>query len=626
MKINERKIIPYLIVVVPLALVLTASFFITTFYVEKVKAYFYTVKVGAIKEHVESKKAKGEMWVNQLNLLFDYRNSRVEENIKNQLQTRVDMAYKSARFIYEKYEGKKSNREVKERIIDALNQMTYSTKKDYIFIADFTGNSILSRSSLLNQKNISAYEDVDGRAMILEEIQKVRKDGEGFLESNFYTGSGKQIILVKNLEMYGWYIGSSTNVLQKREDLKASLLSMVQSIPMDHTDFMGLYDESKPIFLSKKMKEFSVINSLEIISENLSQKSKWYKDRVDGYYYYSKYYKPLDWHLVYGFDISTMSEQELTKHRDLEEMLDKELEFIIKSSASIIIFVMMLSLLLSRKINHIFSQYQIEVQKRTDELEKLNESLEQRVFEGLKAHRQKDKMLIQQSKMAEMGDMLSMIAHQWRQPLNQMSYLFMNIDSAYEYKELTKEYLDDKLKEGNTLLEFMSVTIDDFRNYFRPDKAKEFVLVSDVVATSVTLMKKSLEVSGVEVELESYGRDLTHIYKNEFIQVMLNLIKNAKDILVDKNIDNPKIRITSRCEKEELIVEVYDNGGGVDESIMDKLFDPYFSTKDKQSGTGLGLYMSKMIIEEHLGGKLSVHNVEDEGDVSSRGACFKIEI
>ena len=619
MKINEKKLIPYLIVVVPLALVLTASFFITTFYIEKVSAYFHKAKERSIKEHVESKKAKSEIWANQLNLLFDYKNNRVDEDIKKELQTRVDMAYESARFIYEKYNGKKSKRDIKHRIVDALNQMTYSARRDYIFIADFRGNNILSRSKILNQKNISGYTDVDNRAIILEEIQKVRKRGEGFLESNFYEGAGKEIILVKNLNIYDWYIGSSINVLQKKESLKSTLLGMVQSIPMDSADFMGLYDDRKAIFLSTKMREFLGDESLKVISENLSQKSTWYKDKLDGYYYYSKYYDPLDWYLVYGFEISKMSKIELKKQSELEEMLDNELEFIIKASASIVVFVVILSLLLSRKINQIFSQYQEEVQKRTDELEMLNESLEQRVFNELRAHRQKDKMLIQQSKMAEMGDMLSMIAHQWRQPLNQMSYLFMNIDSAYEYKELTKEYLDDKLKEGNTLLEFMSVTIDDFRNYFRPDKEKEFVLVSEVVSTSVTLMQKSLDVGGVEVELDAKGRDLTHIYKNEFIQVMLNLIKNAKDILVDKKIKDPKIIITSRCQSEKLVVEVCDNGGGVDEEIIDKVFEPYFSTKDKQSGTGLGLYMSKMIIEEHLDGKLSVYN-------SNTGACFRIEI
>jgi signal transduction histidine kinase len=242
MRINEKKIIPYLIVLVPLTLVLTASFFITTFYIDKVSAYFHHVKELSIKEHIESKKAKSEIWVEQLNLLFEYKYNRLEEEIKDELSQRVNMAYESARFIYEKYKGKKNKRDIKERIVDALNQMTYSAKRDYIFIADFNGNNVLSRSSLLNQDNISGYVDVDGRSIILEEIQKVRKTGEGFLKSNFYSGAGKQIILVKDLDMYDWYIGSSINILQKKEFLKETLLSMLKSIPMDSSDFMGLYD------------------------------------------------------------------------------------------------------------------------------------------------------------------------------------------------------------------------------------------------------------------------------------------------------------------------------------------------------------------------------------------------
>ena len=617
MKINEKRVISYLIVLVPLALVLTASFFITTFYIEKVNAYFKTVKEISIAEHIESKKAKGEIWVDQLNLLFDYKNNRLVDGIKTELKHSVDMAYDSARYIYEKYDTKKSTKEIKERIIDS--QMAFNTSKTPVFMTSFSGENILSRSLKLSERNIIAYEDANHRAIILEEIQKVRKHQEGFLQSDFYEKNQNYITYVKNLNIYNYYIGSSINVEMKRDSLKSELLEMLKSIPMDRADFMGLYDAKEPIFLSKKMSSFLGDDSLEIISTNLSKEPKWYKDTLDNFYYYSKYYEPLDWYLVYGFETSKMSKQELQKQNKLEQMLDDELEFILSASAAIVIFVVILSLLLSRKINHIFLEYQDEVQARADELESLNESLEQRIADGLRDQREKDKMLIQQSKMAEMGDMLSMIAHQWRQPLNQMSYLIMNIDSAYEYKELTKEYLDEKLVEANSILEFMSVTIDDFRNYFRPDKSKEFVLVSDVVNTSVALMQKSLELSGIELELDTQGRDLTHIYKNEFIQVMLNLIKNAKDILVEKEIKNPKITIKTRCQKEKLVVEVCDNAGGIDEAIKEKIFEPYFSTKDKHNGTGLGLYMSKMIIEEHLGGSLSVSNHED-------GACFRIEI
>jgi len=605
-------------VLVPLALVLTASFSITTFYLEKVTTYFQEVKERSIDEYIESKKAKSEMWVEQLNLLFDYKNVRIDEEIKLKLQSRVDMAYESARYIYKKYKAKKSKREIKQRIVDALKQMTYGDRKDYIFITDYNANNILSRNALKGRKNLSAYTDADGRAIILEEIQKVRRRGGGFIQSKFYEGSDEQISLVKDLGIYNWYIGSAIDISQQRDALKQTLLEMIQAIPMDNSDFMGLYNSNEVLFVSKKDND-KFGDSLELIGKNLSKQTIWYEDKLESYYYYGKYYEALDWYLVYGFEISNMSAKELAKQKKLEYMLDGELAFIIKVSLSIVIFVVLLSLLLSRKINKIFSAYQEEVQSRTVELESLNNFLEQRVSEEVKAHIEKDKMLIQQSKMAEMGDMLSMIAHQWRQPLNQMSLLFMNVDSAYEFDELTKEYLDEKIKEGNELLEFMSVTIDDFRNYFRPDTGKEFVLVSDVVTKSMLLMKKSLDVAGIEVEINNIGRDLTHMYRNAFIQVILNLIKNAKDILIQKEIKNPKITIISRCQSEMLVVEVCDNGGGVDEKIIDKIFEPYYSTKDKKTGTGLGLYMSKVIIEEHLEGKLTVHNSDD-------GACFKIEL
>ena len=619
MKINIRTLIPYLIVIVPLALVLTASFFITTFYLEKVATYFNSAKERSFKEHIDTKKGKSEMWSKQLNLLFDYKYSRVQSSVEQELKARIDIAYKSSRYIYDKYKGNKSSTNIKERIIDALSHMNYGDNENYIFITDYKGNSVLLGNQEIEKKTLTRYLDAEIRSIILEEIQMVRKNGEGFLYSTSSVDNSKEIILVKSLGAYDWFIGTVIKVKDREKVLKSSLLDMVKSIPVESSDFIALYDDKKEIYLSSKINNEFDADDLNALSSSLSMSLGWNKNIVDGYYYYDSYYEPMNWHLIYGFDTASMSVTEMQKQKALNEVLDSEFEFILKASATIVFFVVILSLLLSRKINEIFKQYQQEVEKRSDELEILNKSLEQRVQSEIKVHRQKEKMLIQQSKMAEMGDMLSMIAHQWRQPLNQMSYILMNIDSAYEYKELTKEYLDSKLKEGNEQLEFMSVTIDDFRNYFRPDKEKEFVLVSDVVRTSVDFMKHTLEQNTIEIELIANGRELTHIYKNEFIQVLLNLIKNAKDILSSKEIKNPKITIMSSCHKDKLIVNVCDNGGGIDEEIMDKIFEPYFSTKDTKSGTGLGLYMSKMIIEEHLDGKLSANNTED-------GACFKIEL
>ena len=616
---NEKRVISFLIVVVPLVLVLTSSFFITSFYLNKVTSYFESAKKRSQKEYIDTQKAQGEMWVNQLNTLFEYKNSTHTKDIKDELKRRVDRVYETAVFIHNKYKGTKSKTDIKQRIEDAIERMVYNDKKNHIFMMDTKGNSILSGKYKFQSKNIIDFEDADGRSIILEEITKVRKHGEGFLRSRFTSTKSWQIIYVKDLGFYNLFIGSTIYEIQKQQELKDGFLDLIKKTPVDSADFVGLYDDKKAIYLSKNMRDSLGDKSLNIISENLSNSPTWTSVHIDGYIYYTKYYEPFDWYLVYGFNISRMNQEEIAKYLALEEMLDSELDFIMKASMSIVFLVVVLSLLLSRKVNTIFNKYQLEVQTREEELGKLNESLEQRVQEQVESHRQKDKMLIQQSKMAEMGDMLSMIAHQWRQPLNQMSYVLMNVDSAYEAKELTQEYLDDKIKEANGILEFMSTTIDDFRNYFSPDKDKEFVLVSDVVEASAKFMQKSLEMDGVQIELQKEGRELTYIYKNEFIQVVLNLIKNAKDVLVQNEVLEPKINISSTAIDDKLIVEVKDNGGGVDEKIINEIFKPYFTTKDKNSGTGLGLYMSKMIIEEHLGGTLSVTNKQD-------GACFKIEI
>ena len=625
MKLRQNKLIPYLIVIIPLALVLSASFFITTFYLNKVTSYFDSAKKRSQKEYIDIQKSQGEMWVNQLNILFEYKNKTFEQDIKEELKKRVDRAYETAVYIHDKYKKTKSKKDIRQRIEDTLERMVFNDKKNHIFMMDTKGNSILSGKYKFKNKNILAFEDADGRSIILEEIQKVKKYGEGFLRSRFSKDRSWQIIYVKSLGFDNLYIGSTVYEIQKKQELKNAFLDLIKKIPVDKADFTGLYENKKAIYLSPNMREVLGNDSLKIISENLSKHAKWISTHLDGYLYYTKYYEPFNWHLVYGFNISKMNEEEFAKYKALEAMLDDELDTIIKASGAIIFLIVLLSLLLSRRINAIFKEYQAEVAVREEALLELNQSLEDRVKFQVEAHREKDKMLIQQSKMADMGDMLSMIAHQWRQPLNQLSYVFMNIESAHEYKELTKEYLDEKIKEGNALLEFMSTTIDDFKNYFRPDKEREFVLVSDVISSAANFMQKSLEMDGVEIVLEQEGRELTHIYKNEFIQVVLNLIKNAKDALVQNKIYKPKIIIKSKSLKESLIVSICDNGGGIEEEIMQDIFKPYFSTKDEKQGTGLGLYMSKMIIEEHIGGRLSVSNILDT-DSEIIGACFKIEI
>jgi signal transduction histidine kinase len=236
----------------------------------------------------------------------------------------------------------------------------------------------------------------------------------------------------------------------------------------------------------------------------------------------------------------------------------------------------------------------------------------------LKEEKQKqESILIQKSKMASMGEMIGNIAHQWRQPLSQLSGLFIDIKSAYDYKELNTKYLDNSVEEANDLLEYMSKTIDDFRNFFNPNSIKEEFIIKDAVESAVRIVKSNLDFYQIELNInidESYK--ITG-FKNEYSQAVMNIISNAKDILIEKNIKNPKIKIYLEKNKENILC-IEDNAGGIKEEIIDKIFDPYFTTK-YEYGTGIGLYMTKMIVEDKMNGSVYAKN-------SPNGAIFFIEI
>ena len=248
-------------------------------------------------------------------------------------------------------------------------------------------------------------------------------------------------------------------------------------------------------------------------------------------------------------------------------------------------------------------------------LKALNNSLEEKVQEEVKNNRQKDQQMIEQSRLAQMGEMISMIAHQWRQPLSAIG----SISAALELKsKLNKLDNDMVLKQAHNIsknVQHLSSTINDFRDFFKPLKMKKDISFDDAIVSALNIVGSSIEDKSITVVKSLHSKECFSTYSNELKQVILNLLKNAEDILIEKNIQDPIITIITK----DNYLSIKDNGGGIPEGIMAKIFDPYFSTKLEKNGTGLGLYMSKTIIEEHCGGKLSVANDED-------GAVFTIEL
>ena len=245
---------------------------------------------------------------------------------------------------------------------------------------------------------------------------------------------------------------------------------------------------------------------------------------------------------------------------------------------------------------------------KTNELLTLNQELEYRVDLAVLSSKDKDHLLAQQSKLASMGEMIGNIAHQWRQPLNALGLLIQKQQVLYERDLLTAEKMQEGVDKGTALISKMSTTIDDFRDFFKPNKEKVPFHVQSAIEDTLALIDAALYNQNISLDLQVEDNQMIYGYKSEFSQVILNLINNAKDVLFELKVPNPKIIVKTQTRKEFVMVNVSDNGGGIQKDIMEHVFEPYFTTKDEGKGTGIGLYMSKMIIEENMNGYLSVVN------------------
>ncbi len=241
-----------------------------------------------------------------------------------------------------------------------------------------------------------------------------------------------------------------------------------------------------------------------------------------------------------------------------------------------------------------------------------NKKLEAEVKKQLLELRHKDKLLIAQSKLAAVGETLAHIAHQWKQPLSQINSVVLNIEADFEEKKLTQNKLEDHLNEIEKLTFYMSDTITSFNNYLQPSDKKEVFSMKDAFDDAFELIYKLLESKRIVCKLHIAKDSLIKGVKKEFVQALLVLLNNAKDVLEERNIKNKKISIEIYHENNNAILKITDNAGGINDKYFDKIFDAYFTTKPHSQGTGHGLCMAKMIIEKSMHGFLSVQN-EKEG-------------
>jgi signal transduction histidine kinase len=225
--------------------------------------------------------------------------------------------------------------------------------------------------------------------------------------------------------------------------------------------------------------------------------------------------------------------------------------------------------------------------------------------------------MLHQNRLAQMGEMINMIAHQWRQPLNHLSLINQTIYYQYKNNKLNEQKVENFKRKSDITINQMSSTIDDFRNFFSSEKIKKVFLVNDVINHVLDIISPMLKDKNIEVSFKSSGKYYSYGFPNELGQSVLNIVYNAKDALNEKETKSKIIQINLLERSEKIIISIEDNAGGISEDIINNIFDPYFSTKTSKNGTGLGLYIAKIIVEEHMGGELLVSN-------KNEGAHFEI--
>jgi len=218
-----------------------------------------------------------------------------------------------------------------------------------------------------------------------------------------------------------------------------------------------------------------------------------------------------------------------------------------------------------------------------------------------------------------MGEMIGNIAHQWRQPLNTVGLLVQDLSVCHEYGSFSQEYLDTAVDKIMQLIQHMSRTIDDFRNFFRPEKEKSTFQLCQVVSRTLSLVEGNFSARQIKVDVIAADDPPITGYPNEYSQVLLNILGNAADALQERNTVKPHIVVKVFTADDKAVVTVSDNAGGIGEDIIGRIFEPYYTTKEQGKGTGVGLYMAKNIIENSMNGSLTVRN-------AGPGAEFRIEV
>ncbi len=628
---NEKKILN-IIKYTPPIFIISIGFIIAIFlYFENISTY-NNEKQKIQEEHI---KINREVIKEKVHEVYNYiikEQKETEAKLKESLKDEIDKAHTIMMSIYRNNQHKSKN-EIKQIIKDALRDIRFNNDRGYFFIYDMKGtNILLPTHPHLENKNFINHQDAQGKFIIRKIVTTMKKKEEAYFNWHWYKPNNKKeqkkkIGIAKQFKPLDWFIGTGEYLEDFEQNIQNKVLDHIRKIRYGKNGYIFIitYDTTylshmRPSFWGKSAVANNDAKGIKKVIQDLINIAK----KGEGYSSYIQNKKPgsdlpthklsfvkglqnWSWMIGTGFYEDDIKETLKRKKTELNTKYQNYIQNTIIISILLTIVLLFISIYISKQLRKRFINYKKEIEEHI-------------------THNNKQQNIIsQQAKMAAMGEMISNIAHQWRQPLSTITAASTGMRVQKELGILNDQYFFDGIDNINQSAQHLSHTIDDFRNFFHSSKEEIEFNINTTFNKTITLLNAQFKNKNIQIIQDIAEITLKNL-ENEFIQVLMNLLNNARDELIKKSPEQLRLILINVYQKDSnIIIEIKDNAGGIPPALLPRIFEPYFTTKHKAQGTGIGLYMSKEIIEKHMQGTLEAKNESfDYNKQNYHGANFII--
>jgi len=656
-KASKNRFFLFLVALFAFA-IFTAIFIASRVIITEYETQMYTTFALLKEEGVQNRKIIAKDRVHSIVQYLDAEQKKIDTTIQVKIKNSVDTAYTLLNAYYERNKMTLSTEEMKKAMLGILREIRWDGGRGYYFVINTHGIEELNPLNVaLEGTDVSTIADAYGKLFVKEMLQKTSEKGEGFVEyvwtkeKEIDILTDRKLSYVKHFKPFNWVIGTGEYTRDYQTEIQKNVLEKLQSIRFENNanNYIFIYDVHKmqggddfatmlinpnrPDLEGKKISD-SVLDAhgkpyrkeiLKTVREHQegfveyaykAPQSQELEQKISYFVLYPQWH----WIISSGVFLGDIEKEYEANIFNLSLNVDYKIK-------TFQILFGILGLLVMICALWMFQIQKQHMEKASHEIELLNLELQERVDKEVNQRvalenekNMHEKLLIQHAKMAEMGEMIGVITHQWKQPLNTISILAQDISQMQKFGELNEQSIASTTESIKQQLGFMVQTIDDFRDFFKPDKAKHPFRVSEAIQSILKIFAIQIKVYEIVVTLQNSAED-DGVYgvENEFKQVVLNILNNAKDIFIEKGRIESHVSIRLHSLKGSVVVTMSDNAGGIDPSLLpDKIFESYVSTKGDK-GTGIGLSMSKMIIEKRFNGSIYASN-------DAEGAQFEITL